>query len=131
MCWSISVCGCAGVQERSLTTVCFLMLCNCHVDILQGLACFSHLCRSGCCVCFDHYRRPLVVFSHFGGTFKMSSLQHRAPLHSRDSSGVRGLSVSGAVVLSFFQTLRMRADDVCSTKSDQGVSTQQRYDKFY
>lgn len=107
------------------------MLCNCHVDILGGLACISHLCGSGCFVCFDYYGRPPVVISHFGGTFKMPSLQHRALLHSRDSV-VRGLSVSGAVVLSFCQTLVLWlcVDDVCGTKSDQCVYAQQRRDKF-
>lgn len=85
---------CAGARVRAcalrLTAVCFLMLCNCHVDILRGLACISHLCRSGCFVFFDYYGRPPVVISHFGGTFKMPPQQHRAPLHSRDSSVLRG-----------------------------------------
>lgn len=90
----------ACVHARRLTTVCFLMLCNCHVDILRALACISHLCRSGCFVCFDYYGRPPVVISHFGGTFK-----NALAAASRSAAQQRLVSVSGAVVLSFCQTL--------------------------
>lgn len=119
--WTVCVCVCVCVCAcaLSLTAVCFLMLCNCHVDILRGLACISHLCRSGCFVCFDYYGRPPVVISHFGGTFKMPPQQHRAPLHSRDSSVLGGggeLSVSGAVVLRVSQT--PCALNVCKTTSE-------------
>lgn len=64
----------------------FLMLCGCHVDILGGLACISHLCGSACFVCFNYYGRPPVVISHFEGTFKMPLLVWYALLHRKDSS---------------------------------------------
>lgn len=40
----------------------FLMLCSCHVDILGGLACISHLCRSEDFVCLHYYGRPQLLF---------------------------------------------------------------------
>ena len=69
----------------------FPMPCGCHVDILRGLACISHLCRSGCFVCFNYYGRPPVVISHFGGTFKM-------PQHARLHRGA--CSLGGGAALS-------------------------------
>lgn len=75
------LCVCVVFDRRM-----FLMLCGCHVDILRGLACISHLCRSGCFVCFNYYGRPPVVISHFGGTFKMPLLVWYAPLHREDWS---------------------------------------------
>lgn len=66
----------------------FLMLCGCYVDILRGLACISHLCRSGCFVCFNYYGRPPVVILHFGGAFKMPLLVCYAPSHSKDSGPI-------------------------------------------
>lgn len=67
----------------------FAILCGCHVDILWGLACISHLCRSGCFVCINYYGRPPVVISHFGGTFKMPVLAWYALLH-RKNMGLGG-----------------------------------------
>ena len=75
------VCVCV-VFDRCM----FLMLFGCHVDILRGLACISHLCRSGYFVCLNYYGRPPVVISHFGGTFKMPLLVCHALLHWKDLS---------------------------------------------
>lgn len=87
LCTLLSTSSVCVVFDRRM----FLMPCGCHVDILWGLACISHLCRSGCFVCFNYYGRPPVVISHFGGTFKM-------PQHARLHRGA--CSLGGGAALS-------------------------------